>query len=215
MVIMTDPHVAYFFKKYYGNIIKWYFVSYSAERRVISFSEEDAAYSEQLAKEKDHKLKERVRKYCEAFGLPIPEEFKEQEDLECNNSAMDSSEMLSEDNPDITSDDGYNATTGSYSGLYGQKPVDAGTQSMLDEIMGKTGSQNSVDSILSGGATNLAEEPAFESDSAIQEDVTLSPEDEDLVKEANEIFERLMREAAEDEAKKQAEIEEAKRQAGA
>lgn len=41
----------------------------------------------------------------------------------------------------------------------------------------------------------------------------MSPEQEAVIQEANEIYERLLREAAEDEAKKKAEIEAAKQQA--
>ena len=41
-------------------------------------------------------------------------------------------------------------------------------------------------------------------------DVVLPPEQEDIINEANAIYERLMREAAEDEARKAAEIEAAK-----
>lgn len=207
---MTNPQVAYFFKKYYRNIIKWYFVSYSQEKRVISFSEADAEYSEHLAKEKERKQRERVIKYCEAFGLPIPEQFQKPD--ESNLSVeMNAQENFPVNNPKIIPNDAFNETTGSYSGLYGQQPVDAGTQSMLAEIMGKTGSQNSIDSLLAGDVSTA---PMPEPEPPVKEEVSLSPEDADVIREANEIFERLMREAAEDEAKKQAEIEEAKRQAG-
>lgn len=40
----------------------------------------------------------------------------------------------------------------------------------------------------------------------------LPPEQDDIVKEANAIYERLLREAAEDEARKQAEIEAVRQQ---
>ncbi len=41
----------------------------------------------------------------------------------------------------------------------------------------------------------------------------IPPEQDEIVKEANEIYERLLREAAEDEERKQAEIDEMRRQA--
>ena len=93
----------------------------------------------------------------------------------------------------------FNATTGSYSGLYGQGPVDAETQAALDAIMNATSNQNSIDSLLSGHAP--------------KDDVVLPPEQDEIIKEANEIYERLLREAAEDEARKQAEIDEMRKQA--
>ena len=59
------------------------------------------------------------------------------------------------------SDDAYNASTGSYSGLYGQKPVDDQTQSTLDEILNASSSQCNIDSLV---------------EAAKSEDVTLPPE---------------------------------------
>ncbi len=47
----------------------------------------------------------------------------------------------------------FNATTGSYSGLYGQGPVDADTKAALDAIMNATSSQNSIDSLLAAGGS--------------------------------------------------------------
>jgi hypothetical protein len=83
----------------------------------------------------------------------------------------------------------YNATTGSYSGLYGQRPVDESTQQALDSIMSMSAQSNqlNIDSILA--STN-------------SEPIVMSEEQEAVIAEANEIYERLMREAAEDEAKK-------------
>ena len=91
--------------------------------------------------------------------------------------------------------------TGSYSGLYGQKPVDEDTQAALDAILNASSNQNSVDSLLAGTGA------------AFSEDVVLPPEQDEIIREANEIYERLLREAAEDEARKQAEIDEMRRQA--
>lgn len=88
----------------------------------------------------------------------------------------------------------FNAATGSYSGLYGQKPVDADTQAALDAIMNATSSQNSIDSLLAGNSPSG--------------DIITPPDQDEVIREANEIYERLLREAAEDEAKKQAEIDE-------
>lgn len=184
---MVNPKVAYFFKRFYRNIIKCWFVIYNPIARIISYSKEDEEYTKKLNKEKEEKKKERAIKYAEANGLPIPEEYAEEKVIK----------------PHIE-DVNYNETTGSFSGLYGQKPVDSGTQSMLDEIMGKTSSQNNIDSLLS---QQVAPAPKP------KEEVEMSPEQEAVIQEANEIYERLLREAAEDEAKKQAEIEEAKQQA--
>lgn len=87
----------------------------------------------------------------------------------------------------------FNAATGSYSGLYGKGPVDAQTQAALDAILNISSSQSNIDSLLASSAN--------------ADDVVLPPEQDDIIKEANAIYERLLREAAEDEAKKQAEIE--------
>jgi hypothetical protein len=95
---------------------------------------------------------------------------------------------------ELQDDDAYNATTGSYSGLYGQKPVDDATQAALDAIMSASSNQNSVDSLLSNN-------------------ISISEEQQSVIDEANAIYERLLREAAEDEAKKQAQIEEARKAA--
>ena len=95
----------------------------------------------------------------------------------------------------------YNATTGSYSGLYGQKPVDENTQAALDAILNASNNQISVDSLLAGTGT------------ASCDSLVMPPEQDEIIREANEIYERLLREAAEDEARKQAEIDEMRRQA--
>jgi hypothetical protein len=91
----------------------------------------------------------------------------------------------------------YNATTGSYSGLYGQKPVDENTQQALNQIMNQSAQSNqkNIDSLLSD-------------DSFYTENTqTMSDEQKAIIDEANAIYERLQREAAEDDAKKVAEIE--------
>lgn len=162
---MKDPNVAYFFRKFYRNIIKWWFVVYNpVAKRIWPSKEEEAAA---LANEKNN---------------------------------PDDSNMLNSNISGVIhntpiNDSTYNATTGSYSGLYGQKPVDSDTQAALDEILSKASSQTTVDSLVTKASAP----------------VVLAPEHDEIVKEANEIYERLLREAAEDEAKKQAEIEAAKR----
>lgn len=158
---MMDPQTAYFFKKFYGNVIKWWFVAYNTDVIKIwpSKAEEEAA-----------RLKE-----------------EEEKALLLLESAQD------EEPPDET----YNATTGSYSGLYGQGPMDEDTQSILNEIMHQSSSQTSIDSLL-------------ESSTEVS-DVILPPEQDEIIKEANIIYERLLREAREDEERKAAEIEAVKR----
>lgn len=170
---MMDPHTAYFFKKFYRNIIKWWFVDYNptAKRVWPSKEEEEAA----LKKEEE-----------ELAALAEEEE--------------ETSEALSEEEMLPAIDDGaYNESTGSYSGLYGQGPVDDETQSMLDAIMNKSSSQSSIDSLLNtSGITPVS-------------DVTLPPEQDEIIQEANIIYERLLREAKEDEDRKAAEIEAVKK----
>jgi hypothetical protein len=97
----------------------------------------------------------------------------------------------------------YNATTGSYSGLYGQKPVDESTKQALDLIMNQSAQSNqkNIDSLLSTDS--------FYTDKT----QTMSDEQKSVIDEANAIYARLQREAAEDDAKKVAEIELARLQA--
>ena len=158
---MTDPATAYFFKKYYRNIIKWRFVVYNPDFRKIwpSKEEEETAHQKEL------------------------EEKRIAHEKELEEAAAKEQEK---------SDDAYNASTGSYSGLYGQKPVDDQTQSTLDEILNASSSQCNIDSLVEAAKSG---------------DVTLPPEQDEIIREANAIYERLLREAAEDEAKKQAEID--------
>ncbi len=169
-----DPATAYFLKKYYPHVIKWWLVVYNPETVRIWPSKA----------EKD-----------EALRLEAIEAEKKAEQP----ALYDSMSVLQPDeNPD---DSAYNAATGSYSGLYGQKPVDEDTQAALDAILNASSNQNSVDSLLAGTGA------------AFSEDVVLPPEQDEIIREANEIYERLLREAAEDEARKQAEIDEMRRQA--
>ena len=165
---MKDPQTAYFFRKFYGNVIKWWFVAYNTDAVKIwpSKAEEEAA-----------RLKE--------------EEEKERLLLE-NTQNNETSDIP---------DDSYNATTGSYSGLYGQGPVDDDTQSILDQIMHNSSSQTNIDFLLGNTSANINTST-----------VPLPPEQDEIIKEANLIYERLLREAKEDEERKAAEIEAAKRQ---
>ncbi len=142
---MSDPQTSYFFKKFYRNIIKWWFVAYNPDVKKIwpSKEEEEAA--------------------LEAAALSID-------------------------------DDSYNAATGSHSGLYGQGPVDDDKQDMLEEILNKASSQSSIDSLV-----------GFSSKKPFHE-VTLPPEQDDVIAEAKAIYDRLMREAKADEEKRIAEI---------
>lgn len=172
-----DPATAYFLKKYYPHVIKWWLVVYNPEAVRIwpSKAERD-----------------------EALRLEAIEAKKEAE-KQLEQKADPPALMDSISNPEMNRNfdaSAYNAATGSYSGLYGQKPVDENTQATLDAILNASSNQNSIDSLLASAG-----------------DVILPPEQDEIVREANEIYERLLREAAEDEARKQAEIDEIRRQA--
>jgi len=172
-----DAATAYFLKKYYPHVIKWWLVVYNPEVIKIWPSKEE--------KEEALLLEEK-----EAEKLALEGPVKDKQETKALNAPLDAS--------------AFNATTGSYSGLYGQKPVDAQTQLALDAIMTTSSNQNNIDNILAGGAV---EKKNKLSSSTV---VEIPPEQDDIIEEANAIYERLLREAAEDEAKKQAEIEAAK-----
>lgn len=184
--LMMDPATAYFLKKYYPHVIKWWLVVYNPEffRVWPSKAEEEAALKLEAKEAKRLALETHTEKAITQDSIP--------------------------------NDAAFNATTGSYSGLYGQKPVDADTQAALDAIMNTSSNQNSIDFLLSGGepisgaAYAIADAPT--ADNIGNGDVILPPEQEEIVKEANAIYERLLHEASEDEAKKQAEIELARQQ---
>lgn len=169
-----DAATAYFLKKYYPHVIKWWLVVYNPETVRIWPSKA----------ERDEALRlEAIAAQKEAEKLLLEDSMSgPQQDMAPDNSA-------------------YNAATGSYSGLYGQKPVDESTQAALDAILNASSNQNSVDSLLAGTGMTSGDS------------IVLPPEQDEIVREANEIYERLLREAAEDEARKQAEIEEMRRQA--
>ena len=175
---MMDPNTAYFFKKFYRNIIKWWFVIYNPDAKKIWPSKKE---------------EEEARK-------------KEEEELAAIEEAKAKEAPPQEDAQQPIEDEAYNETTGAYSGLYGKGPMDDDTQSMLDQIMSISSSQNSIDALLhgsSGDTSNAA--PASVSD------VVLPPEQDEIIREANAIYERLLREAKEDEERKAAEIEAVKK----
>lgn len=180
-----SPQISYFFKKIYGNIIKWWFVIYNPiARRIWPTKEEE---EEALAKEEEEEKEEKEIEREEREELTKPAETIEDE-------KPDSCPEPIKPTIDIN-DANYNATTGSFSGLYGQAPIDSNTQSKFDEIMGRNNAAHSVD--ISAIAVN-------------NEPVSVASDQDEVLAQANEIYERLMREAAADEAAKQAEIEAAK-----
>ena len=166
-----DASTAYFLKKYYPNVIKWWLVAYNPESVRIWPSLKEKEEALRLEQEQEELLRLE----------------QEQEQL----PALEQNDDSPYDMDDIP-DDAYNATTGSYSGLYGKKPVDEETQKALDLIMGQTNSQNNVDFIFSD--KNIS-------------DATLSQKEKSIIDEANAIYERLLNEAADEEAKKRAELE--------
>lgn len=172
---MMDPATAYFLKKYYPHVIKWWLVEYNPDVVRIWPSKE----------EEEEALRLEAIEAEEAALLAL--EAEEDDD----NPEPDTADYVNSM---------YNATTGSYSGLYGQQPIDENTQAALNAILYASSSQSSVDSLIATGG-----QPG--------DDVITPPEQAEIIHEANEIYERLLREAAEDEARKQAEIEEARLQA--
>lgn len=176
-VTMMDPATAYFLKKYYPHVIKWWLVVYNPESVRIWHSKaerEEALRLKALEEAETAKIAAKPTAQPETPALV--------------DSASDSHKI---------DDSAYNAATGSYSGLYGQNPVDDDTQAALEAILKASSNQTSVDTFLASTSAS----------------VTLPPEQDEIIKEANEIYERLLREAAEDEARKQAEIEEMRKQA--
>lgn len=177
-----DAATAYFLKKYYPHVIKWWLVVYNPE--IVRIWPSKA--------EKDETLR------LEAIEAEKKPKQPALEDAESGAST-------------------YNASTGSHSGLYGQMPVDESTQAALDAIMNASSNQSSIDSLLAGAASGsngvLTPPNEAETAAASEHDVILPPDQDEVIREANEIYERLLREAAEDEARKQAEIDEMRRQA--
>ncbi|MDE7029921.1 MAG: hypothetical protein K2P63_08075 [Lachnospiraceae bacterium] len=175
---MMDPATAYFLKKYYPHVIKWWLVVYNPESVRIWHSKA----------EREEALRLKALEEAETAKIAAEKPTAQPETPALVDSASDSHKI---------DDSAYNAATGSYSGLYGQKPVDDDTQAALEAILKASSNQTSVDTFLASTSAS----------------VTLPPEQDEIIKEANEIYERLLREAAEDEARKQAEIEEMRKQA--
>lgn len=190
---MMDPATSYFLRKYYPHVIKWYLVVYNPEffRIWPSKAEETAAL----------KIEAKAEKLLPA--------------LEVNHTeALVNSGVQAHSNDISVS--AFNATTGSYSGLYGQKPIDEETQAALNTIMNISSNQSNIDYLLSGGEPKSRAAYIVTNEVAAEyiknSDVIIPPEQDEIIKEANAIYERLLQEALEDEAKKQAEIELARQQ---
>lgn len=180
-----DLKTACFLKNYCRNIIKWWYVVYNPEAVRIwpsQFEKEEALRLEAI--EQEEQLKLETDEENEMLGL-----HTEDDDI----VLLEASDMGNEN--DIP-DDAYNATTGSYSGLYGQKPVDEETQKALELIMGINNQQNTVDFFLSDSTLDKK-----------SSDIIIPEEQDEIIREANIIYQRLLDEAEEDEAKKRAEIE--------
>jgi hypothetical protein len=155
----------------------------------------DAATSYFLKKYYPHVIKWWLVIYNPEAKRIWPSKVEEEEALRIENKKKSKTQpkRLSSD----ADSSAYNATTGSYSGLYGQKPVDADTKQALDLIMNQSAQSNqkNIDSLLSD-------------DSFYAESNTSMPDEKKaVIDEANAIYARLQREAAEDDAKKLAEIE--------
>jgi len=170
-VKMMDAATAYFLKKYYPHVIKWLLVVYNPEAVRIWPSKQEKEEALRIEAEEAERL---------ALEGPVdaPQEVEVQNEIDSS---------------------AFNASTGSYSGLYGQQPVDENTQATLQAILYASSNQSSIDLLIAGGQRG--------------DDVITPPEQNAIITEANEIYERLLREAAEDEARKQAEIEEMRKQA--
>lgn len=168
---MMDPATAYFLKRYYPHVIKWWLVVYNPQvvRIWPSKTEKEEA-------------------------LRLEAEQKEQLALEQHEQDNKTVEHIENSYSNTIDKSAYNAATGSYSGLYGQRPVDADTQAAC-------------------APPSKPDNKDKKSTKIAPKNVILPPEQEEIIQEANAIYERLMREAAEDEAKKQIEIEEARKMA--
>lgn len=204
------PSIAYFFKRIYGNVIKWWFAIYNPVVRRVwpTKEEEEAALAEEAENEnntsEDNSFgdEELSADYVnDSIDYGPAQGFYEE--TTASEPAFEEPVAPAPKAPKVNIEDcNYNATTGAYSGLYGTGPVDSATQSMLDEIMGKNKSAHSIDDLLPGNEPDYIDP---------ESDAVTPPEDQQaILDEANAIYERLMREAAEDEAKKQAEIDAAK-----
>jgi hypothetical protein len=155
----------------------------------------DATTSYFLKKYYPHVIKWWLVEYNPEFRRVWPSESEKENALHLE--AIEQHEDEVEEDDEDPNSHAYNATTGSYSGLYGQKPVDEDTQHALNQIMNQSAQSNqkNIDSLLS--------------DDKFMGTHTMSEEQKSVIEEANAIYERLQREAAEDAAQKISEIQRA------
>lgn len=154
---MSNPHIAYFFKKFYRNIIKWWFVVYNPIARKIWPSKEEEEQA--LAKEAEEAMSSDMgeEEVSEEYTQPItPKE-------------------------EIIADDTYNESTKSFSGRYGKDPLSEEDNMALNEILKLSSSQNSIDNLV---ATASAPVELTEEDKAVIEEAKLIYER--LMREAEE-----------------------------
>ncbi len=170
---MSDPQIAYFFKKFYRNIIKWWFVIYNPIARRIwptKAEEEQALAMEEM--EAAETLAE-----TDVISEEVTSEIE-------TSTAIDEAPI---------DDDTYNETTKSYSGRYGKAPLDEDDTYTLEEILKLSSSQNSIDNIV---ASTLTPAKLSENDKAVIEEAKLIYER--LLREAEE--DRLKKQAEIDAA---------------
>lgn len=173
---MSNPQIAYFFKKFYRNIIKWWFVIYNPiARRIWPTKEEE---EQALAKEEQEA----------SAQLEEPDNTPGTEDI--SSEISDEIPVTSTPKEEIIADDTYNETTKSFSGRYGKDPLNEEDSVALNEILKLSSSQNSIDNLVANAMIP----------------VELSEEDKAIIEEAKLIYERLVREAEEDKQKKEDEI---------
>lgn len=114
---------------------------------------------------------------------------------------------------DLKSDPNYNASTGSMSGSYGKGEMDDAQKAQLDSILKSNySSVAGIDALLQSGEPELTEEE--KKIARLCDTSNLSAEEaaakQEQIRKANEIYERLLQEARQDEEMRQAEIEAAK-----
>ena len=122
-VKMMDAATAYFLKKYYPHVIKWWLVVYNPEAVRIWPSKQEKEEALRIEAEEAERL---------ALEGPVdaPQEVEVQNEIDSS---------------------AFNASTGSYSGLYGQQPVDENTQATLQAILYASSNQSSIDLLIAGG----------------------------------------------------------------
>lgn len=119
-------------------------------------------------------------------------------------------------NEELLHNKNFNAATGSMSGEYGKKEMDDSTKAQLDSILKSNYNAMDVSSMVASSqdSSSSPEDVRIEK---LCNTSNLSPEKaaekEEQIRRANEIYERLLREAKEDEQKRQDEIEQARQAA--